>query len=934
MNNLSQNQRSFIQAMTKSLDHERHGFDLLLKREHFDVFFDALKEQGLFSPVRNPRPIVVDAAGSVQIPYWGALDYLTACAKRAGEKKDEALAAKVITVVRAVSTAAEGGITENFHTARKFAEIVGILPTNVVTEADIDLIPKWLSARFEHGMVAAALDQHALRAFLASPETADWKKAVQILRHCTQVRWETKQSGFDETKPVAVADDYCLNELIMHHADAFGRRIPAESAKVLEQGVRDVFNAGGRENWSYIHRAAVEEHEQNHSWNRLENSLIAGLRDVVLRWCEADGANAKEYVRHLLHSDVEMLRRIGIYVLNERWPLLDELYAGVVGPSFFNSGHLHELYGLLKTRFEAFGEQAKKATIDSIRNIPAPEGADSARRLRIYQLRWLSALSNTAYKFAADWLAELEKDSTIGVPTHPDFNTYIETGWGPGPSPYQVAELVAFAEEQTLVEKLKGFKPSQSWHGPSVEALVDTLQKAVAASPDTFIRILPKLLDAPTAYQHGVIRGFKALWDASNENHISFDWNAAWPSLIAFFEGLTGTPGFWESAEQLDHEYSRSWLVSAIADFLRAGTRDDAHAYHESLLPRTVSLIDAILEHIGLSAEADDSDPMTHAINTTKGRSLEALFNHALRSCRVSDEQSGSHDEVWKQLQPLFDRELKKSSKGNYEFSTLAGAYLANLDYMNAAWVRDSLEQIFPAGSPINFNCAVSGLAYSAPTRHIYLLLRDSGVIDRALRQTLKGRDTRKKLSERIMVGYLWGEETLDSPRVAYSFKNNLAEDLEHAAWFFWSIRGEKLSDAQLNRIIDFWAECDNWAKKQGNRPTKLFAALGHLAWVMKDADGRNRDLLLAVAPHMHMHHNVYELLEELNRLVEVSPAAVGDVLRTLVDTGGPVYDYEDRIKKLILSLAERGQKETALYSCNKLIMLPGMEAVFKEITA
>jgi len=55
-------------------------------------------------------------------------------------------------------------------------------------------------------------------------------------------------------------------------------------------------------------------------------------------------------------------------------------------------------------------------------------------------------------------------------------------------------------------------------------------------------------------------------------------------------------------------------------------------------------------------------------------------------------------------------------------------------------------------------------------------------------------------------------------------------------------------------------------------------------------------------------------------------------VLRVVVDTPGPAYDYEDRFKILIRRLNELGQRETALYSCNKLIALPGMSELFREL--
>jgi hypothetical protein len=211
-------------------------------------------------------------------------------------------------------------------------------------------------------------------------------------------------------------------------------------------------------------------------------------------------------------------------------------------------------------------------------------------------------------------------------------------------------------------------------------------------------------------------------------------------------------------------------------------------------------------------------------------------------------------------------------------------AYLSNLDYMNRDWVAGKVASIFPVGRPNNFVCAIAGLAFSAPTRYIYVLLRDAGVLDAALQKELKGRDTRQKLVERMMVGYLWGEDTLTSTRLADAFKHDLVQDLEDGAWFFWSIRGEKLSDEQRAKILEYWAACVEWAKKQPNAPTKLMDALGHLAWSVDKLDADSRDLLLAVAPFMYLHHNVYELLQELDRLASVKfwssqPGLVADCL-------------------------------------------------------
>ena len=181
MADLTANQRSFVEMMRLSDEHAIRGFDLLLKRPQFLEFVDPLIDAGLFAPEKNPAPVQAGKEGAYRIPYWKALDYLIACAKVAGERNDAALAEKVLSIVRSVSAERDpAGERANFHTLRRFAEILGLLPTSTVTTKDLELVEGWLNTKFDHDMVANALDNGALPRFLSSSIPADWDKALQL----------------------------------------------------------------------------------------------------------------------------------------------------------------------------------------------------------------------------------------------------------------------------------------------------------------------------------------------------------------------------------------------------------------------------------------------------------------------------------------------------------------------------------------------------------------------------------------------------------------------------------------------------------------------------------------------------------------------------------------------------------------------------------
>jgi len=919
---LLERQKLFIQLMTENQEQAKRGFEILLKRQDFAKFFDHLKEAGLFSPEY------------AQSPYWSALEYLEEVARLAGQKNDRQLARKVMDVIRSVSGYPDGGSSANYHTYQTFAEILGLVPAATVTKEDIDLIPVWLSSKYDRGMVGHALDRGAIRSLLASDLPDDWRKACAILRHCTAIFWiDEKELGKGRKKPVSVIEDYRLKELIKHHASTFGIKAGREAAQIFRGRIYEVFGEEFGDLPTYLSRPAVDDHPQNHSWDGVVNCVVEGLRDVLLFWIDKEPESATAFVGEILKDQNEMVRRIGIYALNQRWSALNSLYSNILGPQLFDSRNIHELYHFLKDRFAEFSEPDKAATLETIRQLlPPPDHEEPDRLLKRTQRNWLSAIAGKGYETVDTWFKRLDTDQNLGrLSEHPDFHSYMETWSGPGPSPYSVQELIAFAEGGSLIERLNDFQPLNTWRGPSISALVKSLEETVGINPQRFFRLLPEFLDAKRPYQYGVINGFKRLWDMSKEKQMDLDWNFVWEGLIDFFERLLNNPEFWteEVIQEQDLTPTRDWIPPIIAEFLRAGTKDDDKAYSPGLLTRGFSLIKILLENLE-TVDDPEEDAMFQAINSSKGKTIEALFSHTLRACRVSDKKHKDHVEAWDSIKPTFDAELVKCEDSNYEFSTLAAAYLANIDYISRNWLRASISKIFPKDFPANFVCAIKGLTYALATRPIYALLLEHRVLDRALRLSLKERQSRERIVERIALAYLWGDESLDSPRFSYLFESGQFEDLEDASSFLSNVQEQELTVDQIERVLCFWEKCVVWAQTLPKPPKSLLSALSRLIRYVTTFGDREVCLLMAVAPYVR--DNADNFIEELDRLVEQDPAKVSSVLGKVLEAYEPDYDYKDRLKKLLIKLAESGKREDVLLYANSARKLPGFDQLFKQV--
>ena len=260
---------------------------------------------------------------------------------------------------------------------------------------------------------------------------------------------------------------------------------------------------------------------------------------------------------------------------------------------------------------------------------------------------------------------------------------------------------------------------------------------------------------------------------------------------------------------------------------------------------------------------------MVRAVNSSRGKVIEALFEHALEGARAQDKADGAHSQMWEAVRPTFEEELAKSKNANFEFSTLCGANVLQLYLSGPTWADEHIKDVFAVAYPRNCASAFAGLAYSQPSRPVYQKLVASGAIDWAVGQELPGRTVREQLIERIALAYLWGDEELDSSRWTALFHPARVADLESATHLFWSVRDDAITDVQRQKVIAFWKKSLDVTRQWPEVPNKFLSALGGLATFLQTADGEERRLLLAVAPYVHTGHNADQFVEQLHRLAQ-----------------------------------------------------------------
>lgn len=142
------------------------------------VWFNFLKEQGLFDPSSNPDPIPVD--DGFKIPYWDSLAYIEKLATQIGEGKCLEAIPEILVIIENVCKHPK----DNYMTWYAFMKILRNIPNVEISESLLHYIPTWFRTRFDTMSQSNALYEDLLPKFLNDkPSEDDIKKAEIILRY-------------------------------------------------------------------------------------------------------------------------------------------------------------------------------------------------------------------------------------------------------------------------------------------------------------------------------------------------------------------------------------------------------------------------------------------------------------------------------------------------------------------------------------------------------------------------------------------------------------------------------------------------------------------------------------------------------------------------------------------------------------------------------
>jgi hypothetical protein len=519
---------------------------------------------------------------------------------------------------------------------------------------------------------------------------------------------------------------------------------------------------------------------------------------------------------------------------------------------------------------------------------------------------WLSAIKNYTDKTVQ--LYKKYTDITVKEPEHPDFSSYMTVGWVDHKSPIPMENLLALNVD-SLVETISNYKDTGSdWFGePGLAGLVKCFKEVFKTRAKDFYRDLMKFVECDLAFVHPLIEAYRELWSEKRE----LPWTDVWPWLLDFCLEIVKRDKFWseENAKERSHFVAnRNWIVSAIGQLIEDGTKFDDHAFGKDLLPKAQQLLLVLLDRQEGNEFKNDSDAVFIAINSPRGRCIEGLVNLTLRSCRLAHKESDNHIQAWNQYEGIYEAELKRSQRGEYEFATLVARYLSNFLYMSREWVRSHLSDIFDQSDYQKWLCAMQGYAYvNAVYEEVYKHLRAGGHFLKALDDGNLKKHVNEIIVQNIAVAYISGFEDIHQSDSLMSIliERKKLDELSKLIWFIWTLR--KKDDVNLKeKVYELWPrllEIVDVSTKDGRI---LASNLCHWAAFVDQIDAIVENWLLKIAPYADENHNASDLLQSLAEISDSQPIEAQKIWIKMLDAYS--YDYpEDAIRQIFKNLIALG---------------------------
>lgn len=532
------------------------------------------------------------------------------------------------------------------------------------------------------------------------------------------------------------------------------------------------------EDYSYIWRPAIEDHEQNQPHEMITDALVTAARDAAEQLVEREPGSAPDVVGGLGERPWHVFRRLALHLLRRFPDAAPELIAArLTNHGYFNSRHLrHEYVQLAKKQFGRLPTVDQEVILGWIE-----EGPDLAKfaddetelRKRYWQRDRLAPIADSLPSVWRQRYDALVQE--LGEAAHPDFVHYM-TSWS-GPTTPKSADDLRGMGMEALVTYLHEWQPPEGPMADSREGLALQLTEVVAAEPERFARDAARFEGLHLNYIHAFCWGL--------EKAVNQGLPFPWAPTLDLCRSVATRPRelFTEEARQEHDDWGESAkrsIVSLVAQGLEK--REIPLDLREAVWDVVESLSedpDPTSEREEARQPDPDFDPYSLSINCVRGNALHAVVRYALWIRQHLDEQPDAQERIGRgfdeipEVRVVLDRHLDPQHDPSWAIRAVYGRWFPWLHLLDPEWATSRMHRIFPtdaANRDLHDAAWQTYVCWCPLYKNVAVLLTDHyrQAIE-TLGPTGSERrhqpDPQERLTEHLMILYWVGQLALDEPR-------------------------------------------------------------------------------------------------------------------------------------------------------------------------
>ena len=614
-------------------------------------------------------------------------------------------------------------------------------------------------------------------------------------------------------------------------------------------------------------RSAIEDHQQNAVEGPLDH-LIAALRNVCSTIAGASAEKLREAYEYLLSQKQLIFHRLALWLLGEHGKLDADLVAEVgQDPSILNNHEFrHEAMDMLGKQLPALSREDRAAILDAICKCKSPEVLREAAKADGRELDEVDAQERSDWALL-DWLFVLrdhlssEQESLLGdlvsrhgEPSHPTFGSYWWSGSGDR-TPTTSGELATMSDDD-LTHYLKTWEPEGGgFPRPDREGLGRELRTVVFGAPERFIGLATHFAELDAAYVW-------ALLDALSAKQKDGALDRA--PVIELCESLI------KRDENRIHRAIGHFLESALAKPVEIPEQD---------LSRGWALLKQLLTSQDPPPDPGDDafrDPLTFAINTTRGRGLDQavdLFCGLRSDTPLSTEQAQVLDEVRESIR------LRVSSETCGPLLSVVARSYNRIFVADRAFAESIASALFMRSGAIQptFSVFLHWNQASGPTYDGLAMVYDAAIAAAGLD------DKDGELGQHLLRLAAWRK--LSDDRLVRYWQSATQKSRAHALGDFGRAlsRTEELAPELMQSVQDVWTSCREASVRGGDS----FEELKEFGWwfvsTCLSPEWRLAELELVLNSTSGQIDWDHKVVEELAALAAQQPEQVAASLRLLV---------------------------------------------------